>query len=1177
MRKRIRAMAEGRFDYKEMEIKVSEERIERMAKKGELVKGSFLLESLDDRRMKGLIYTTDRRMVCDDVQFHGRKARIQYEFNTVGMEEGDTNKGEIYIESNAGEIIVPYVVSVQHYAVESSIGKIRDLYHFANLAQKDFQEAYRLFCSRKFQNIRMNQEQRMLYEALTHINVCRENMEEFLIAIHKKQPVHFRLHASEESYECEGDSFKKTVEITKNTWGYFHINVRTDVDFIQIEKPVIGVEDFVGNHCVWEFVIDRRRLHPGRNFAVLTFTSAVWQETLKIEIGTESGDYSKEREEKKQLLTLYQLYIRVRTHTIRENAWVREAAKCADTLHGLVPDNAWYMLLQAHMYAMSQRMTEASWILNKFHPAVLREEHVEQYAYYQYVNAMIKKDDGFTAIMVKELKQLCEEHPDLFYLTYIRLLMDEEPDRNRLWKYRMLKEQFEYGCHSPLLYLETCMVMKQDMAVFSHLDEFEKQVLNFAAKHELIDRELAVKTAQLASYLKQYDRMVYIILEACYDKYPVTECVEAVCTMLIRANRRSTVYFPWFERGVQEGLKLTQLFEYYLYTIPAERREQLPKTLLLYFNFESTLDYKRKAYLYANVWHYREELGELFAQYEPRIRMFVREELLHRHINENLAYLYERLSTELLQDEEASAVLEEMVFVKKLICKNPDVRHVVVRHWELDKEEIFPVVDKVAWVHIYYPEALILLEDKEGRRHLDMSDYELKPMFADSDISRYNMRFARVRQGLLINRYHKRTGALTASVCSICEKLLDKPKLKKEFRQNIRRQLIEYYSDNRRYDEVRQYLEELEFDCLTMKERAGYIEIMITLGMYAEAYALIQKYGPEEINPKRLVRLFSYMIDGEQVDEELLELCYYVFGKGKYDERMLEYLTHYFYGPTWQMDRLWRAAKQFDVETYEIGERILIQMLFTGYILPDSGEVFEDYYKPGFKTDVVCAYLAFFAYYYVVHEQIIDERIFLWIEKELLRGEEISRDCLVALLKYYSGVPALPQRAEDMLKRVMKDLLEEGIVFPFFRELDSRLNSCFNLNEKTIVEHRAAPDRKVYIYYGLTGGDEPMVYIKEEMRRVYDSIYIKELVTFYGEKVQYYIVEADEKGENGHIVGSALLESQNGDGQGAPGRYQMLNEMAASLCLGDEKSLSELMKRYGQLEVLTTALFELEE
>lgn len=1177
MRKRIRAMAQGRFEYKEMEIKVSEERIERMAKKGELVKGSFVLESLDERRVKGLVYTTDRRMVCDDVQFHGRKVRIQYMFNTMGMEEGDTSKGEIYIESNAGELIVPYVISVQNHVVSSSIGKIRDLFHFANLAQKDFQEAYRLFCSGKFKYIRMEQEQRMLYEAMTHINVCRENMEEFLIAIHKKQPVRFRLHATEETYECEGDSFRKSVEITKNTWGYFNIHVYADADFIQIEKPVIVPADFIGNHCVWDFLVDRRRLHAGRNYVLLTFKSAVWQETLKIEIGTDTGDHSRKWDEQKQMMQLYRMYICVRTHTIRENTWLREATKCADMLQGLVPADTWYMLLQAHIYGMSQRMTEANWIMNRLHASKLREENIEQYAYYQYVNAMMKKDDGFTAMVLKDIKQLCDEYPDSFWILYIRLLMDEELENNRMWTIRLLKQQFEYGCRSPLLYLEACMLLKQDMAVFSHIGEFERQVLYFAVKHELLDEEMSLRTAQLAAQMKQYDPLVYKVLESCYEKYPSGECVEAVCTMLIRANRRSTIYFPWFERGVEENLKLTQLFEYYLYTIPEDYGKQLPKTLLLYFNFESTLDYKRKAFLYANVWYYREQLGELFEQYEPRIRMFVREELMHRHINEKLAYLYARLSSDLLQDEDASAVLEELVFVKKLTCQNSNIRHVIVRHWELDKEEIFPVVDNVAWVRTYYPDALLLLEDKEGRRHLDIEEYDLKQMFSDGDIARYCIRFAMVRQGLLLNRYHKRTGAMTETVCRVCEKLLDKQKLREEFRQTVRKQLIEYYTDHRNYDEVRKHVLELDFDKLTVQERAGYIEIMITLGVYGTAYAHIQKYGPEEINPKRLVRLFSNMIDEEQVDEELLELCFYTFRKGKYDEQMLEYLTHYFYGPTWQMDRLWRAAKQFGVDTWEIGERILIQMLFTGYILPDSGEVFTDYYKPGFKGDVVCAYLAFFAYYYVVHEQIIDERVFLWIEKEYMRGEEMSRDCLMALLKYYAGKPEVTERTQDMLKKIMKEFIGNGIIFPFFDDIDRKLGYPFGLNEKTIVEHRAAPGVRVFIYYALPTAEEPIVYMKEEMNCIYDSIYTKELITFYGERIPYYIVETDEKGENSHIVSSALLENLDGESGGAPGRYQMLNEMAASCYLKDEKSLSELMERYGQLEELTLEMFNLEE
>lgn len=1178
MRKRIRAIADGKFDYKEMDVSVSTERIEHMAKKDEKLHGSLVLESRDERKLKGLIYTTDRRMVCSEVQFQGRKVRIVYEFHTTGMQEGDTNKGEIYIESNAGEIIVPYVVSIEHRSIDTSIGKIRDLFHFANLAQKSYQEAYRLFCSGRFLSIGMDAAQRQLYRALTQSNVCRENMEEFLIAIHKKQPIYFTLSADEESYKCEGDSFKKEVTLSKNAWGYFSIQISADADFIYVEKPTVTSEDFVGNHYNWEFIVERKKLHAGKNTAVITFSSGIQTETLKIEIGL-PGKKNKSRMKEKELLSeVCQLYIQVRNHTIRDAVWLKEALFRAEHLSSICPEEPFYQLFQAHMYTMTQQKTQAQWIINKFEPVFAwKKKNTALYAYIQYISALIKKDEMFTQIVTREIVQLCGDYPHDFALLRIRLFLDETLENNKVMKYRLLKEQYGYGCRSPFLYLEAGRLIKKDLSLLNRLEDFEQRILLFACKNGMLEEELVKKTADLALRLKEFSPFMFRFLTGAYEMFPSAAVVEAVCSMLIWANKRQSAYFFWFERGVEAELKITQLFEYYMYTVPSDYNRMFPKTLFLYFNFDNTLDYKRKACLYANLWRNREQLEELAAGYEPRIKLFLTEQIRQRHINENLAYLYRQMSADILSDPETAAIFEELVFVKKLLCENGNIRQVVVRHKELEREEIFPVVDKKAWVKLYGPEALVLLEDKSGRRHFDTISYELKPLIPDTDIAKYCLKFEKKKLGLLLNRYYKKGAVLKEGTCEICEKLLAKQSLCLEFRQELLKQLVEYYMSVHQYDKVEEHLFDLDYAGMDSRERAHFIEMLIIRTKYEKAYELVLAYGPEEVNPKRLVRLCSRLIVEDEPQEALLELCFYVFTKGKYDENILEYLTRYFYGPTWQMDRLWRAARQFDVETYGISERILMQMLFTGYLLPDSKEVFEDYYKPGYKPDVVRAYLAFFAYYYVVHEQIIDERIFSWIEQQYVQGETVNRDCKMALLKYYAGMVSVPDEKVPFLQEIMREFVEQHIVFPFFTQMDQKVSKKFHLHERSIIEHRAAPEKKVYIYYLLSEHtDAGEDYMQEELECIYDSIFVKELITFFGERVQYYIVECNADGSDWHIITSAVLDRSQENLENGEGRFMMLNEIGESYALKDEETLLEWMERYARFDHFTQNLFQIE-
>ena len=83
-------------------------------------------------------------------QFTGSDAEIFYCFHGEDLEEGDVIKGSFSVVSNRGEYNLPFVVTVEHGMLNSSIGAIRNLFHFANLAKNNWKEAVRLFYDPEF-------------------------------------------------------------------------------------------------------------------------------------------------------------------------------------------------------------------------------------------------------------------------------------------------------------------------------------------------------------------------------------------------------------------------------------------------------------------------------------------------------------------------------------------------------------------------------------------------------------------------------------------------------------------------------------------------------------------------------------------------------------------------------------------------------------------------------------------------------------------------------------------------------------------------------------------------------------------------------------------------------------------------------------------------------------------
>ena len=146
----IDRLLNGDFDYERGSLDFSCPRLELVIEKGEILEDSFTVYGLPNKLTKGYITTSDMRMECLTPEFMGSEEQIQYRFYSEGLEEGDVVKGEFFVISNQGEYYLPYVVTVAHRVLDSSLGGIKNLFHFANLAKTNMEEAMQLFYSQDF-------------------------------------------------------------------------------------------------------------------------------------------------------------------------------------------------------------------------------------------------------------------------------------------------------------------------------------------------------------------------------------------------------------------------------------------------------------------------------------------------------------------------------------------------------------------------------------------------------------------------------------------------------------------------------------------------------------------------------------------------------------------------------------------------------------------------------------------------------------------------------------------------------------------------------------------------------------------------------------------------------------------------------------------------------------------
>ena len=85
MRKRIRQIARGKFEYEKPSLSLPEEELSIQVIEGQEYTGNFTITSTNHVPARGVVYSTSPRMVCLTPQFEGEEVRIRYQFYSKGL------------------------------------------------------------------------------------------------------------------------------------------------------------------------------------------------------------------------------------------------------------------------------------------------------------------------------------------------------------------------------------------------------------------------------------------------------------------------------------------------------------------------------------------------------------------------------------------------------------------------------------------------------------------------------------------------------------------------------------------------------------------------------------------------------------------------------------------------------------------------------------------------------------------------------------------------------------------------------------------------------------------------------------------------------------------------------------------------------------------------------------
>ncbi len=1179
MKEKVLSLAKGQFTYETPALILEPESLEMRVMAGEKHTAVIRVSNARGTKVKGFGVVEEQEIEFLPV-FDAAKSEIELTIDASDIPAGEHLRGKLYLVTDCGEAVLPYDIQVEAPELRDEKGEISDYAMLLQRIKEDAEDGMNLFYSGEFreQFLYRDQAGELLYQHLTSKNTRLQGMEEFLVAMGKKKVMSFHVthpkggRTEPVEYEMEGKDIRDSVKIRIRTWGNTPIRISSTADFIRPELHLLWPEEFEKDIVVFDYTLLADRVPNGAREGALIFESPYERQEIRIRARQMEGAKERKVGRAKQAVfaTLYRMYLAY-----------QEGRVSKEELQNLIWNNRRVILKIENTYQLPMR---------GFIPAMLRDSQ-GMLAFYQEAERVEMPKEGASLVEVENyiliqyakffysgreedrenIDHMLSAYAELGYssllLFYLKLHTDSSYQMIPK-KIQDIREQVNNGSNSPLLYSELLRLYREEPTLIRELDLPTVAVINYGLKEDLITKDMSLVISFLAERSARFQPTVFRMMVGIYERFHSEDMLRAICSLLIRNEQQGSRYFPWFEEGVKAHLRITDLFEYYMYAMDRDNCTVLPQAVLSYFQYENHLNASCKAFLFAYIIRHKEEIPEYYEAYEPVIREFAHAQLSCHRISADMGTIYEAVfGPEQIRDTVAED-LSHVMFTELLTCRHPGIEGVMVIHVEAREENYYPIVAGTAKIQIYTSNYQLYFVDREGHYYCGSIEFELQKLLHMEEYAglcyQNGARYAPLLISLAVQAW--RRAQLMPWQAELLYEVSRMDLLRDYAKGKFLLCLYDYYKKEKDVTGILNILDEWQIDLIKRERLSEIASDCVYYGMYDKAEEIFLKHGVQGCDKKALSMLISEKIQErkDSFSPILVKWSIYLFREHYYEWGPMYYLLKYFMGETKTLTSIYHKCEELSQgAAIEDGckERVLGQVLFTGADVSSYETLFLDYYENGTNRVLVKAFLAQMAYSYVVGRVELSEPILVKIEKEAYY--EKSRVMSLAALRYYSGRKIFDKKQKDFIELELENFAGEGIILEFMKQFIGKAAVPFEIENFVVVQHYSGTDKGVFLFFedekeGRSEG--------QPMKQVFDGIYTKELLLFADEEKRAYIYEEEGDRRFEEIVLRPPVKTGEADGF-----YTMLNKMIETA--GDQQDYSKLRREYLRRHQLADQLF----
>lgn len=1117
---------------------------------GKVYKDSFFIESENKVPIEGYVCTTSDKVETEAERLEGTRQEIPFYFKGKLATAGNTFEGDIVLITNGGEYNIPYCVKVIHKFVESSGGRISTMEEFVQIYENNRKEAVDIFFLPNFEEVFLQgkPEQKELYHSLMKSRSKSLILEEFLTAAGYKNTSF--LDVSQDKLILEEEDSSAQLELLLTQSGYVEGSIYSEKGQIQISRERFSSDDFTDGKLLFNVEKKQNLLNGSDIIHIDTVRQDI---EISVEWWAKQTALTKEKEKKlylkKKRAQLMHNYLYFRTGSIAFEDFAEDSGHVLEELSRYTEDNEW-KLYRMHFFLMEERKEEGKELLELLEKVSQRDEFTPLEAnYFLYLKAMYYRTPEAISKAVSTIREFYELSEYKAEALWMLIYLDREYVYNKRLQYDTIRQLFEEGNNSSLLYFEACDILNENPNYMEELGKFEISIFRWGVRYGYISLSLSYQFARLALKAKYYNKSIYYIAEKLYGVEPDEQFLQVICSLLIKGNRTAKEYHEYFRLAVEANLKIIGLNEFFIRSMDFETYDLIPQRVLIYFTYSNSLDYLEKAYLYSNVLRNKEKYEEVYGAYYSKMLPFIEEQLLKGRINEHLAYLYTCFQKEVLEKPDNWKAVCDILFYHKLICTNPHIIGVYVSCPELGTEKYYPLSGGTGGVEIYNDRAVLYFVDNNEQRYVKDINYQLREFLSPQQFEEEWIRRNLSNRKILLMESGKMEENIKEQTLPVLQRIVFNDDFTRWMQVEAVEKMLVYYENHQDKRNLARWLGKIDYSNISTEFRKTLMDYYMEVGMMEDAFFGIELYGCDIMGAAKILRLASFgaqCYQGKE-DEATLSLAYAAFIRKKCNKDTLIYLMKHFKGETAALLEIWERSKRFGLETAAFERRILEQVMFTGNDTEGVFPVFESFYATDEGDELIDRYLEYASMKELESSMELNDFMHMAIGQEIVNGRMENRHSRIHFLYYFAGREDWYDTIKDTAVYIINGFLQEEFYLPVYQAYSQWITFPIHYQEMTFLTYHGRAGSNVILRYQIDGEEYSLREL--HLEEVLPGMYVCHMNFFQKDHVKYRLESDGSPVDEG--TGLEFETFEYGDGEES--RFFTLNHLDS-----EESSLPEV-------------------